>query len=412
MKISSRYEEFLPGDEEASNAASAKQIRYLERARSLWRAPGRAASRLQWVMIKHEKFEALTSRLVSYNDAVESILDRASLQDLHTMQGRSNLLLLQLTDQVSRLHTLTKALDIKVISQHAERDDVSQTSTLEQSPSDSSPHLNSLTAFKIQNLTLTGSSKDMLIKLSNPYEHTTNPSDARSMATYEQKRVFIEWRTPLDQGTSPEGKELIETRLSQLPTLLNTVSKPAEFRSPLCIGYCYREDDDEIQCGLVFDASSLGGPDSVIETLRQSLDRPPPSLTRRIKLATAITESILYLHAVKWLHKGLRSDSIIFSTHGDLASPLISGFDFSRPDASNEITVKSTSQARHDYYKHPQLLQHSNARSEKSHDIYALGIVLLEIALWKLIEDIMAIIQKKPLTTSQIPRIRERILTG
>ena len=76
-------------------------------------------------MIKHEKFEALISRLVSYNDAVKSILDRASLQDLHTMQERSNLLLLQLIDQVSRLHTLTKALDIKVISQHAERDDVS-----------------------------------------------------------------------------------------------------------------------------------------------------------------------------------------------------------------------------------------------------------------------------------------------
>lgn len=179
----------------------------------------------------------------------------------------------------------------------------------------------------------------------------------------------------------------------------------------LCIGYCRREDEDEIQYGLVFDASSLGKADSNLVTLRESLENPSPSLTQRTKLATAIAESLLYLHGVNWLHKGLRSDNIIIP-NGDLANPLISGFDFSRPDISSEITVKSTSQARHDYYKHPQLLQNSNSRSEKLHDVYSLGLVLVEIALWKPIEKTMAVILRKPLTTSQIPRISDRILTG
>lgn len=78
----------------------------------------------------------------------------------------------------------------------------------------------------------------------------------------------------------------------------------------------------------------------------------------------------------------------------------------------DKITVKSTSQDRHDYYKHPQLLQHSNVRSQKSHDIYALGIVLIELSLWLPIEDILASILRKPLTRSQIPKIREHLLSG
>lgn len=413
LKVVSRYEEFYPEDQNGPKPSSVKQRRFLEKASSLWRAPGRTATRLRWAMIKHDKFEALITRLVGYNNAMESILDRSSLQELHTMQERSNLLLLQLTNQVSQLHVLTKALDIRTVSADSEADDISQTSTLVQTSLGSNTQLKSLAVFKIQNLTVaeTSSTKDLFIRYSDLSQDNTEFGDERSLVTYNHQRVFVEWRTPLEQARNPQERELIESRLSQLANLMSTEDKPAAFRCPLCIGYCRRDDGDEIQYGLVFDASSLGRMDSDIVTLRENLEDSSPSLTQRTKLATAMAESLLYLHGVNWLHKGLRSDNIIIP-NGDLTNPLISGFDFSRPDVSGEITVKSTSQAHHDYYKHPQLLQHSKARSEKLHDIYSLGLILVEIALWKPIEEIMEVITGKPLTTSQIPRISERILTG
>lgn len=243
----------------------------------------------------------------------------------------------------------------------------------------------------------------------------------RSQGRLDNQRVFVEWRTPLDIYISANDARTIESRLCQLAFLLNKNTRPLEFRTPRCIGYCRRSDEDDIQYGLVYEIPSTGNASLLVATLRDLFyDIHSPSLTTRVGIANAIVESLLYLHAVNWLHKGFRSNNVLFYLPNDSTrrneidsqNLLISGFDFSRPDMLDEMTVKSTSQDRHDYYKHPQLLQHSNIRSQKPHDIYALGIVLIELSLWLPIEDILASILQKPLTRSQIPKIRECLLSG
>jgi serine/threonine protein kinase len=109
-----------------------------------------------------------------------------------------------------------------------------------------------------------------------------------------------------------------------------------------------------------------------------------PSLTKRINLAHAIAQGLMYLHSVNWLHKSLRSNSILFfpTTGADLgyASPIISGFDYARPDFPGEVTERPKAHSKHDIYRHPSTLTGARQRSTKSHDIYSLGIVLIEIA--------------------------------
>lgn len=418
LKVAAKYDNFVPQNLEPSNGASARQIRFLERAKVYWRTPGRAATRLKWAMIEHEAFASLVTRLVSYNDAMESILDRSSLDHLHVMQERSNLLVLQLTEKVSHLQALTQALQVKPSPAVTVTNVFFQNSF--EAGAVSSTHLSSLAAFKIHNLSAPADAagKVMYIESTKIDFAGTKLDDDRSRAVLHGKQVFVEWRTPMDGYITAGDRKIIKARLNQLAFLLNRQDKPAEFRSPCCIGYCDRAIDDVMQYGLVFEIPPMETASPNLRTLRDCFTNTrPPTLTARIALANSIVECLLCLHAVNWLHKGLRSDNVLFNLSPEIASslvslanPLISGFDFSRPDTADEITMKSTTRARYDYYKHPQLLRHSTTRSHKSHDIYALGIVLVELALWQPIETVMETILGKPLTTSQIPRIQERLV--
>lgn len=421
LNISSKYDEFISHNVQTLNATSTKQSRFLERARRCWQVPGRAVSRLQWATITQERFERLIARLVGYNDSMQSILDQASLKDLSIMQERSNLMLLQLTEKVSQLHTLTKALEIRPVSTTPVTQINLQSSTSVVFPN-LSVDLKALAVFKIQNLNTAqdAAAMSMLIVLEKIHFIPDDPEKDRSLAQLDNQPVFVEWRTPLDIDVSTKDAHIIEDRLNQLAFLLNKKDKPSGFRCPRCIGYCRRDNEDDVQYGLIFDIPSSGNLTSSLATLRDYFHNIySPPLTARIALANAMVGSLLYLHAVNWLHKGFRSNNILFyipdssdpQSKSDLTNPLISGFDFSRQDNLDETTVKSAAQAQHDYYKHPQLLQHSNTRSQKSHDIYALGVVLIEVSLWRPVEDIMASITGRPLTTSQIPKIRQRLLS-
>ena len=53
----------------------------------------------------------------------------------------------------------------------------------------------------------------------------------------------------------------------------------------------------------------------------------------------------------------------------------------------------------------------SSSRSSKTHDIYSLGVVLIEIALWAPIEKVLEQCFGKKVTRSKTPWIREGLLT-
>lgn len=120
----------------------------------------------------------------------------------------------------------------------------------------------------------------------------------------------------------------------------------------------------------------------------------PPSLTERIKLALGMSQVLLHLHASGWLHKGLKSQSILLfldrSSRPDqvprLRNAMLLGFEYSRPDNLVELSLQNPSPEDEfaNSYRHPDCQgAPSNARFHKTHDYYALGILLLEIGHWR-----------------------------
>jgi len=71
----------------------------------------------------------------------------------------------------------------------------------------------------------------------------------------------------------------------------------------------------------------------------------------------------------------------------DISSPYLLGFDCSRPDQLTEMSIASQNPSSMDLHRHPNSLNGIERKPYcKSYDIYSLGIVLLEIGLWKVLQ--------------------------
>lgn len=298
--------------------------------------------------------------------------------------------------------------------------------------------------------------------------HFSSSEGFRCEALYRDQSVWIEWKDyqPMSYR-SPVPDPRILSRVQKLAALLHTDPKPTAFRVPHCLGYFndmkdYQQgreqglgDDEEsssdeepenFRFGFVFTKPPGINPSTAPISLHELLQRPSrPSLSSRIAVAQAIVNCVYYLHSVNWLHKGLRSHNIVFfpsssdsapppySTSAsastpapapppetkknnlkiDYATPYLSGFDYARPARREELTEAPPSNPDYDIYRHPDIQSSSSAFAsaqgyKKSYDIYSLGVILVEIAAWVPISDLL-----DPEGSLKIVRskVRERLLS-
>jgi hypothetical protein len=236
-----------------------------------------------------------------------------------------------------------------------------------------------------------------------------------------QRFIWLEWReyTPerSDEGDDLVASEASVRRVQDLVVLLK-LNKLAEFCAPTCHGYFDDNDraaldDPSFRFGLVFESPEALQSATVPETLRTMLSQPTPSLSARVQLAQRLCTCVLYLHAVNWLHKGINSRNIIFADPQNLAEPCVSGFELARPDTDQDKTQPGRYQVvdqRDTVYCHPSY-QGAGLKGayRKTFDIYSLGLVLLEIALWKPIESMMGL-QGQPSNRRSAESIRNRLI--
>ena len=148
-----------------------------------------------------------------------------------------------------------------------------------------------------------------------------------------------------------------------------------------------------------------------------------PSLTQRYQLGTSLVSHILDFHRSNWIHKGISAQNIVFFPDGretleinrSLESSYFIGFNHSRPYNDDAFSSLSSPDME---YQHP-LYQRNKSRNASSgvrfcqeFDYYSVGMVLLEIGLWKPLHSIVDNIKGSPeqvrakLLKKHVPRVR------
>lgn len=129
-------------------------------------------------------------------------------------------------------------------------------------------------------------------------------------------------------------------------------------------------------------------------TLRQSLlDRPgePPSLTQVVNLAKQVARAVSFFHTCDFVHKSVRPENVlVFSGEGrqgadnrGVDSAFLVGYEDLR-NAFFQTNLRGDGDWHRNLYRHPQrqgvIVEQ---RYSMQHDIYSLGVCLLEMGLWQ-----------------------------
>ncbi|KAI9799982.1 MAG: hypothetical protein M1833_003511 [Piccolia ochrophora] len=255
-----------------------------------------------------------------------------------------------------------------------------------------------------------------------PYESVATPSNSRTMGYIKRRGAPNPWAR--DQGTADLMPVLIEyahfdpiysktgispsmSRLESLAEALHQTegnTKPAGFRVLDMLGYF--EDPRDNRYGLVYDLpsavfSGTQGTDKSLSSmapvtllsLLQAGAAPGhsfvPNLEDRYHLAHNLVATFLQLHGKSIHHRDVTSSNVVFfktekppgsesskNNNCDIRNPFLCSF-----DVFSECDLEARAGAH--IYRHPDDTRHQEKSGYRSSfDIYALGLILLEIGLW------------------------------
>lgn len=111
----------------------------------------------------------------------------------------------------------------------------------------------------------------------------------------------------------------------------------------------------------------------------------PNSLSDRFRLANEIARAVSYVHTFGFVHKNIRPETILLLQNDDssIGSAFLIGFDSFRMASGQTVRQGEVAWERC-LYQHPQRIGISPSRKYiMQHDIYSLGVCLLEIGLWE-----------------------------
>src|SRR6186713_1585397 len=98
-----------------------------------------------------------------------------------------------------------------------------------------------------------------------------------------------------------------------------------------------------------------------------------------------------------------------------MSKPYQCGFDLTRPAHPQEMTERPSRNPEYDIYRHP--FAHGDAATEgiggfkKTFDVYSLGIILIEIALWLPIHQVLGFqTLEGKLKPNMTRKVRHRLL--
>jgi hypothetical protein len=216
------------------------------------------------------------------------------------------------------------------------------------------------------------------------------------------QRVIVEWYY-YDTKWNDEQALLADERVERLAHQFSFSKTPASLPVQHCIGWIQHPTKRD-RALLYTIPNSPGRVSQTYQTVtlneplggdRTLTSKCLPTLGERFQLAAALAVGFLELHTVGWIHKGFGSHNLLLFSDSDgkihYDKPVISGFDFARPDRPGEVSL-STRASKFDIYRHPELRRLKPSpdaampSSSRMHDVYSLGLVLFEIGMWMPLE--------------------------
>lgn len=176
--------------------------------------------------------------------------------------------------------------------------------------------------------------------------------------------------------------------------------KPSALRTLDCVG-CFERTGHKLGYGFVYRLPPATHPEptNLFQLLREGEEKAAaqPLLGDKFALAAAVADFLKQFHLVGWVHESFNSRNIIFFAASqntpvrprsyDLRAPYFIGLHRSRPDGSDWQTEGPESGGARDYH-HPQYI--NSKRYLPEFDYYSLGVMLLEIGLWRSLESMLS----------------------
>ncbi|OTA53988.1 hypothetical protein K449DRAFT_454634 [Hypoxylon sp. EC38] len=205
------------------------------------------------------------------------------------------------------------------------------------------------------------------------------------------------------QSLEREDVLQIEQRIRRIAKLMEA-AKSKKFHALECISWFH--DDGQHKFILEFQIPPTHNPTCwSLKDILGAGTKKRPTLGQRFYVAYAIAEAVLHWHSVQWVHQSITSYNIIFfedkQSKIDYANCFLQQFDYARPKQEPSIG-RYVDDIQYNVYRHPDRQGPSRQGHTKLHDIYSLGVVLLEIGLWEDVCITSGVKKIKDLTVTQM----------
>ncbi|KAB8222425.1 hypothetical protein BDV33DRAFT_201413 [Aspergillus novoparasiticus] len=176
-----------------------------------------------------------------------------------------------------------------------------------------------------------------------------------------------------------EGKTDGEANLRSLCETLRSRSFPAGI--PECVGFRMPPYREGMTCyELIFKTPTGGSLTSLAHLISSS---EPPEFKTRLDLARQLVQAVVHVHEIGFVHKKIRPRSILLLEGNDSLTVFLLNWTAARnrESVSAHLGEHLWQQA---IYQHPdRQSEYAMTGFEPRHDVYSLGVCLLEIFLWK-----------------------------
>jgi len=206
-------------------------------------------------------------------------------------------------------------------------------------------------------------------------------SNTRRLVQLSDRYALLEYKefNADERGRPPPSSS---ARINQLSRILQK-PKSDRYHTLQCDGY-YCSNGYFV---LIFTLPNSMSPSYT--TLSDRLQQSAPALEGRFYLARQLCATLIQLHTVGWVHKSFRSDNCLFfpsNSSGSVAGSkdfCLSGWEYSRPELEFSSRLPEAEDIAQNIYRHPHQWGLPTVKFSKTHDVYSLGVVLLEIGRWK-----------------------------